>query len=66
MSLLIIFPLSYHKKKQKRKQDKRTPLVAHPAPAEEMLMLSFECLLNSLFIEIKNSRACYFCRKHLI
>jgi len=42
MSLLIIFSLSYHKKKQKRKQDKRTPLVAHPAPAEEMLMLSFD------------------------
>lgn len=24
------------------------------------------CLLNSLFTEIKNSYACYFCRKHLI
>ncbi|ABV61634.1 hypothetical protein BPUM_0950 [Bacillus pumilus SAFR-032] len=42
MSLLIHFPSSYHKNEQKRKQDKRTPLVAHPAPAEEMLMLSFD------------------------
>ncbi|MGA3854960.1 hypothetical protein ACPCW1_19040, partial [Bacillus pumilus] len=42
MSLLIHFPSSYHNNEQKRKQDKRTPLVAHPAPAEEMLMLSFD------------------------